>query len=245
MRGMARRLPVLLGAICGYVLYLISANGFGLGKAIDFSCVAAAPLFGWPKFTHPVFTASAVRLIAPVAIVLVAENLGHVKAIAAMTGRDFDPLLGRAFLADGLATVIAGSGGGTGVTNYAENMGVMAVTRVFSTLVFVVAGIVALLLDFSPKFGALIMTLPGPVIGGLALVVFGLIAATAGRIWVGNRVDFSDPRNLTAAFALTAGGGRSYCKLVNLPSAASAPRPSARSSSTIFCAREGVPTTCP
>jgi putative pyrimidine permease RutG len=129
-----------------------------------------------------------------------------------MTGRDFDPLLGRAFLADGLATVIAGSGGGTGVTNYAENMGVMAVTRVFSTLVFVVAGIVALLLGFSPKFGALIMTLPGPVIGGLALVVFGLIAATAGRIWVGNRVDFSDPRNLTAAFALTAGGGRSYCK---------------------------------
>ena len=83
----------------------------------------------------------------------------------------------------------------------------MAVTRVFSTLVFVVAGIVALLLGFSPKFGALIMTLPGPVIGGLALVVFGLIAATAGRIWVGNRVDFSDSRNLTAAFALTAGGG--------------------------------------
>src|SRR3954468_20076024 len=118
-------------AICGYVLYLICANGFGLGKAIDFSRVAAAPLFGWPKFTHPVFTASAVGLIAPVAILLVAENLGHVKAIAAMTGRDFDPLLGRAFLADGLATVIAGSGGGTGVTNYAENMGVMAVTRVF------------------------------------------------------------------------------------------------------------------
>ena len=99
-----------------------------------------------------------------------------------MTGRDFDPILGRAFLADGLATIIAGFGGGTGVTTYAENMGVMAVTRVFSTLVFVVAGCVALLLGFSPKFGALILTLPEPVIGGLALVVFGLIAATAGRI---------------------------------------------------------------
>jgi putative pyrimidine permease RutG len=206
--GMARRLPVLLGAICGYVLYLICANGFGLGKPIDFSGVAAAPLFGLPHFTSPVFTASAMALIAPVAIVLVAENLGHVKAIAAMTGRDFDPLLGRAFLADGLATIIAGFGGGTGVTTYAENMGVMAVTRVFSTLVFVVAGIVALILGFSPKFGALIMTLPGPVIGGLALVVFGLIAATAGRIWVENRVNFSDPRNLiTVAFALTAGAG--------------------------------------
>jgi uracil-xanthine permease len=206
--GMARRLPVLLGAICGYLLYLICANGFGLGKPIDFSGVAAAPLFGLPHFTSPVFTASAMALIAPVAVVLVAENLGHVKAIAAMTGRDFDPLLGRAFLADGLATIIAGFGGGTGVTTYAENMGVMAVTRVFSTLVFVVAGLVALILGFSPKFGALIMTLPGPVIGGLALVVFGLIAATAGRIWVENRVDFSDARNLiTVAVALTAGAG--------------------------------------
>jgi uracil-xanthine permease len=206
--GMARRLPVLLGAICGYVIYLICANAFGLGKPIDFSGVAAAPLFGLPKFISPVFTASAMGLIAPVAIVLVAENLGHVKAISAMTGRDFDPLLGRAFLADGIATIIAGFGGGTGVTTYAENMGVMAVTRVFSTLVFVVAGCVALLLGFSPKFGALILTLPGPVIGGLALVVFGLIAATAGRIWVENRVDFSDPRNLiTVAVALTAGAG--------------------------------------
>jgi putative pyrimidine permease RutG len=206
--GMARRLPVLLGAICGYLLYLICANGFGFGKPIDFAAVAAAPLLGLPHFTGPIFTASAMGLIAPVAIVLVAENLGHVKAISAMTGRDFDPLLGRAFLADGLATIIAGFGGGTGVTTYAENMGVMAVTRVFSTLVFVVAGCVALLLGFSPKFGALILTLPGPVIGGLALVVFGLIAATAGRIWVENRVDFSDARNLiTVAVALTAGAG--------------------------------------
>jgi uracil-xanthine permease len=206
--GMARRLPVLLGAICGYVLYLICANGFGLGKPIDFSAVAAAPLFGLPHFTSPIFTGSAMALMAPVAIVLVAENLGHVKAISAMTGRDFDPLLGRAFFADGLATIIAGFGGGTGVTTYAENMGVMAVTRVFSTLVFVVAGIVAFILGFSPKFGALILTLPGPVIGGLAVVVFGLIAATAGRIWVENRVDFSDARNLiTVAVALTAGAG--------------------------------------
>jgi putative pyrimidine permease RutG len=148
-----------------------------------------------------------------VAIVLVAENLGHVKAIAAMTGRDFDPLLGRAFLADGLATVIAGSGGGTGVTTYAENMGVMAVTRVFSTLVFVVAGIVALLLGFSPKFGALIMTLPGPVIGGLALVVFGLIAATAGPSGSATASISPTPRNLTAAFALTAGAGDLIVKI--------------------------------
>ena len=162
----------------------------------------------------PVFTGAAATLIAPAAIVLVAENLGHVKAIGAMSGRNLDPLLGRAFLGDGLATIIAGAGGGTGVTTYAENMGVMAVTRIYSTLVFIVAACVALLLGFSPKFGALILTLPGPVIGGLSIVVFGLIAATAGRIWVENRVDFSDPRNLvTAAAALVAGAGDLTVKL--------------------------------
>ncbi|HMN73683.1 MAG TPA: solute carrier family 23 protein [Rhodoblastus sp.] len=206
--GMMRRLPVLLGGLCGYLAYLVCANGFGLGKPIDFSSVAVASWFGLPKFTAPVFSGAAMALIAPAAVVLVAENLGHVKAISAMSGRNLDPLLGRAFLGDGLATIIAGSGGGTGVTTYAENMGVMAVTRIYSTLVFVAAACVALLLGFSPKFGALILTLPGPVIGGLSIVVFGLIAATAGRIWVENKVDFSDPRNLvTAAAALVAGAG--------------------------------------
>jgi putative pyrimidine permease RutG len=207
-RGLTRRLPILLGAICGYLVYLVGANGFGMGKPIDFLAVTAAVWLGWPHFIRPVFTASAMGLIAPVAIILVAENLGHLKALAAMTGRDFNPLIGRAFMADGLATIVSGFGGGTGVTTYAENMGVMAVTRIYSTLVFVVAACVALLLGFSPKFGALILTLPGPVIGGVAIVAFGLIAATGGRIWVLNRVDFSKPRNLvTAAVALTAGAG--------------------------------------
>lgn len=206
--GWAGRLPILLGALAGYGAYLVGANGMGLGKAVDFSTVAAAPWVGLPRFEAPTFSWAAVGLIAPVAIVLVAENLGHVKGLAAMTGRDYDPLVGRAFMADGIATMISGAGGGTGVTTYAENMGVMAVTRVYSTLVFVVAALIALLLGFSPKFGALVMTLPGPVIGGLALVVFGLIAATGGRIWVMNQVDLADPRNLvTAAVALTAGAG--------------------------------------
>ncbi|KQP19584.1 solute carrier family 23 protein [Pseudorhodoferax sp. Leaf267] len=207
-QGVVGRLPILLGALAGYVLYGIVANGLGWAKPIDFSGVAAAAWFGLPKFSAPVFQASAMALIAPVAVILVAENLGHVKGLAAMTGRSFDPLMGRAFIADGIATVVSGSGGGTGVTTYAENMGVMAVTRIYSTLVFVVAALVALLLGFSPKFGALILTLPVPVIGGLALVVFGLIAATGGRIWVMNKVDFSRPRNLiTAGVALTAGAG--------------------------------------
>ena len=147
-------------------------------------------------------------LIAPVAIVLVAENLGHIKAVAAMTGRNLDPYIGRAFVGDGVATMAAGAVGGTGVTTYAENIGVMAVTRIYSTLLFVLAALIALLLGFSPKFGALIRTIPGPVLGGVSIVVFGLIAVAGARIWVQSRVDFGDSRNLVvAAVTLVLGAG--------------------------------------
>ncbi|MDB5592470.1 solute carrier family 23 protein [Enterovirga sp.] len=206
--GRWRRLPILLGGAAGYLAYLLVANGFGLAKPIDFSGVAAAAWFGLPRFQAPVFEPSAMWLIAPVAVVLVAENLGHVKAIGAMTGRNYDPYLGRAFIGDGLATMLSGAGGGTGVTTYAENMGVMAVTRIYSTLLFVAAGVIAILFGLSPKFGALILTIPGPVIGGLSIVVFGLITAAAGRIWVEGRVDFSRARNLlTAGIAVVLGAG--------------------------------------
>lgn len=206
--GMIRRLPILIGGAVAYLVYLLLANGFGLGAPVDFSGVAAAPWFGWPKFTTPVFSVSAITLIAPVVVILVAENLGHIKAIGAMTGRNLDPYLGRAFIGDGIATMFSGAFGGAGMTTYAENMGVMAVTRIFSTLLFLVAAAVAILLGFSPKFGALIQTIPGPVLGGLSIVVFGLIAATAGRIWVENKVDFAEPRNLiTVGVALVLGAG--------------------------------------
>ncbi|MBR0714994.1 solute carrier family 23 protein [Bradyrhizobium liaoningense] len=207
-RGLWRRLPIILGAVGGYILYLLLANGLGWGKPIDFAPLAGAPWIGLPKFETPVFRADAIILIAPVAIILVAENLGHIKAIGAMTGRSLDGLLGRAFLGDSVATIISAFGGGTGVTTYAENIGVMAATKVYSTLLFVVAASASVLLGFSPKFGALILSIPGAVLGGLSIVVFGLIAAMAGRIWVENKVDFSDPRNLiTVAVALTAGAG--------------------------------------
>jgi uracil-xanthine permease len=206
--GLARRLPILLGGIGGYLVYALCTNVLGLGKPIDFSAVAGASWIGLPSLTAPVWNAQAIGLIAPVAVVLVAENLGHIKAVAAMTGRNLDAYLGRAFVGDALATIVAGTGGGTGVTTYAENIGVMAVTKVYSTLLFVVAAIFAIVLGFSPKFGALIATIPGPVLGGLAVVVFGLITATGGRIWVQNRVDFSRARNLvTAAVTLTFGAG--------------------------------------
>jgi putative pyrimidine permease RutG len=147
-------------------------------------------------------------LIAPVAVILVAENLGHIKAIGAMTGRSLDRFLGRAFLGDSLATIVSAFGGGTGVTTYAENIGVMASTKVYSTLLFVVAAIVSILLGFSPKFGALILSIPGAVIGGLSIVLFGLIAAMAGRIWVENKVDFSNPRKSDHRRSRAYGRGR-------------------------------------
>ncbi len=207
--GMLRRLPILIGGIFGYLLYWLLSNVLNLGGTpIDFHAISAAPLLGWPALTAPQFDSHAITLIVPVAIVLVAENLGHVKAVATMTGRNLDPYIGRAFFADGLATMIAGSGGGTGVTTYAENIGVMAVTKIYSSLVFVIAAVVAILLGFSPMFGALVLSIPQPVLGGMAIVLFGLIATTGARIWVENKVDFTNNTNfITAAVALTLGAG--------------------------------------
>jgi uracil-xanthine permease len=206
-----RPLPILLGGIIGYLIYFVLGNVMNLVPAavqISFDHVWHANWIGLPNFTTPIVDGHAITLIVPVALVLVAENLGHVKAVAGMTKRDLDPYIGRAFLGDGIATMISGSGGGTGVTTYAENIGVMAVTKIYSSLVFVIAAFVALAMGFCPKFGALIQTIPTPVLGGLAIVLFGLIAATGGRIWVENHVDFSLNKNLiTAAAALTMGAG--------------------------------------
>jgi len=207
-RGMVQRLPILVGLVLAYVLYALLTNGAGMGKAIDWSALRDAAWVGLPHFTAPVWSGNAIALIVPVAIVLVAENLGHVKAVSAMAARNLDPYIGRAFLGDGIATMVAGAAGGTGVTTYAENIGVMAVTRIFSTLLFVLAAVIALVLGLSPKFGALIRTIPGPVLGGVSIVVFGLIAVAGARIWVQSGVDFADNRNLiVAAVALVLGAG--------------------------------------
>ncbi|HOX89066.1 MAG TPA: solute carrier family 23 protein [Burkholderiaceae bacterium] len=207
-RGLAQKLLILVGLILAYLIYLVAANLMGLGKPISFTGLAAAPWFGLPAFAAPVFTGEAMLLIAPVAIILVAENLGHIKAVTAMTGQNLDRYMGRAFVGDGVATMVAGGVGGTGVTTYAENIGVMAATKVYSTLIFVVAALVAVVLGFSPKFGALIQTIPSAVLGGVSIVVFGLIAVAGARIWVVNKVDFSDNRNLiVAAVTLVLGAG--------------------------------------
>jgi len=207
-RGMVQRLLILVGLIVAWALYAVMTNLLGLGKPVDFSGLASAPWLGLPTMTTPTFNMEAIVMIAPVAVILVAENLGHLKAVAGMTGRSLDPYMGRAFVGDGLATMLSGSVGGSGVTTYAENIGVMAVTRVYSTLAFVAAAIIALLLGFSPKFGALIHAIPGPVIGGASIVVFGLIAVAGARIWLQNNIDFSQNSNLImVATTLVLGAG--------------------------------------
>lgn len=207
-RGMVQRLLILVGLIAASILYAILTNGLGMGKPVDLSGLASAAWLGWPNFSAPQFSPQAMVLIAPIVIILVAENLGHIKAVTAMTGRNLDQYMGRAFIGDGVATMVSGGVGGTGVTTYAENIGVMAATRIYSTAVFMVAGLIALVLGFSPKFGALIQAIPLPVMGGVSIVVFGLIAVAGAKIWVENRVDFSQNKNLiVAAITLIIGTG--------------------------------------
>ncbi|MCG2594533.1 NCS2 family nucleobase:cation symporter [Ramlibacter sp. XY19] len=207
-RGMVQRLLILIGLILASVVYAIFTNGLGMGKPMDFSGIANAAWFGAPGFAAPVFSGPAMLLIVPVAIILVAENLGHIKAVTAMTGRNLDQYMGRAFIGDGVATVVSGMAGGTGVTTYAENIGVMAATKIYSTAAFLFAAAFAIVLGFSPKFGAVIQAIPLPVMGGVSIVVFGLIATAGAKIWVDNRVDFSKNKNLiVAAITLVLGTG--------------------------------------
>ncbi len=207
-RGMVQRLLILVGLIVASLIYAVLTNGMGLGKPMDLGGVANAAWFGAPAFSAPTFSGTAMLLIAPVAIILVAENLGHLKAVTAMTGKNLDAYLGRAFMGDGIATIVSGAAGGTGVTTYAENIGVMAATKIYSTAVFLVAALIAVVLGFSPKFGAVIQAIPLPVMGGVSIVVFGLIAVAGAKIWVDNKVDFSQNKNLiVAAVTLILGTG--------------------------------------
>ena len=195
-RGLPGRLSILLGVLAGYLTAVLRGE-------VDFSAIRTVwqeqGLFGLPAFQAPEFHLSLMGLFVPVVLVLVAENIGHVKSVALMTGDDLDPWIGRAIMSDGLATVVAGSGGGSGTTTYAENIGVMAATRVYSTAAYWVAAVVAILLSVFPVFGAAVSTVPAGVLGGAATVLYGMIGMLGVRIWVQNRVDFSNPVNLTTA----------------------------------------------
>ena len=192
-RGFLGRVSIFLGVIVGYIVAAFTGQ-------VDFKAVGEADWIGLPQFHIAGFTDpgawGVVLMFLPVVLVLIAENVGHVRGVATMTE---DPSInrhtGRALIADGVATTLAGSFGGSGTTTYGENIGVMAATRVYSTAAYWVAGAVAILLAFSPKVGAVFNTIPPGVLGGVTTALYGLIGVIGIKIWVDNRVDFSRPVN--------------------------------------------------
>lgn len=198
-RGIIGRLAIFVAVIVGYGLALY------LGQ-VDTSAIAAASWIGLPDFHAPSFSWSVLPLFLPAVIALVAENIGHVKSVGQMTGTDTDPLIGRALAADGVATTLAGMGGGSATTTYAENIGVMAATRIYSTAAYWIAAIVAIGLALCPKVGAAISAIPPGVLGGATVVLYGLVGILGVRIWLTNHVDFGLPINqMTAAIPLIIG----------------------------------------
>ncbi|GAA1254379.1 solute carrier family 23 protein [Sphaerisporangium rubeum] len=208
-KGFVGRVGVLVGLIAGFVLSWladlvfgnITAFNAGTGQVdthprVSFQGVADAPWIGLPDFHAPNFAVSAIVLVLPAVIALIAENVGHVKAVGEMTGQDVDPYMGRAVLADGVGTALASAVGGSPTTTYAENIGVMAATRVYSTGAYYIAAVIAILFGLCPKFGALVAATPGGVLGGITVILYGMIGLLGAKIWIENRVDFADPVNM-------------------------------------------------
>ena len=191
-KGFLGRISIFGGIAVGYAFAAIRGD-------INFDGVKAAKWIAAPSFTSPSFDTSAILLFLPVVLVLIAENVGHVKAVAAMTGKDLDEQMGNALFADGVATTLAGVGGGSGTTTYAENIGVMAATRIYSTAAYWVAGIGAILLSLCPKFGAVLSATPAGVLGGVGVALYGMIGVLGAKIWIENKVNFGDSTNLLIA----------------------------------------------
>jgi len=221
--GFWSRIAVFLALIFGYLISWLFDGIFGqinsvLGGAteatdhdrISWAGVKAADWVGFPSgdladgvsVVHgPSFSLTFILLVLPGVIALIAENTGHVKAVAEMTGENLDPYMGRAIGADGAATALASLFGGSPTTTYAENIGVMGATRVYSTAAYYVAAAVAILLGLCPKFGAVVSATPGGVLGGITVVLYGMIGLVGAKIWVENRVDFGNPVNLVGLSA--------------------------------------------
>jgi uracil-xanthine permease len=237
--GFWSRIAVFLALIFGYVLSWIfdgifgqitSITGSSGGKLVDhdrvsWAGVEAADWIGFPSgkladgvsVVHaPSFSLTFILLVLPGVIALIAENTGHVKAVAAMTGEDLDPYMGRAIGADGIATALASTFGGSPTTTYAENIGVMSATKVYSTAAYYVAAIVAILLGLCPKFGAIVNATPGGVLGGITIVLYGMIGLVGAKIWVENGVDFAQPANIVGlAGGIIAGIGGVTLKITD------------------------------
>ncbi|WP_404288406.1 uracil-xanthine permease family protein [Glutamicibacter arilaitensis] len=191
-KGLLGRLSILVGLVIGYAIALLQGQ-------VDFSALGEAGWIGLPQFHAPSFDFSVALMFLPAVFVLIAENIGHVRTVGLMTGKDLSEFNGRALMADGVGTLVAGMGGGSATTTYAENIGVMAASRVYSTAAYWVAAISAIALAFLPKFGALINTIPAGVIGGLGIVLYGMIGIIGARLWIEAKVDFQNPVNLMTA----------------------------------------------
>ena len=193
-RGFFKIIPILIGVIAGYIV----AYFVGI---VDFSQVKEASFFTLPNIQLAHFNTKAIATIIPATFVVIAEHIGHLKVTSSILGKDLtkDPGLHRSLLGDGLSTVVSGLFGSVPTTTYGENIGVMALTKVYSVYVICGAGIISIILGFSGKMSALISTIPTPVVGGISLLLFGTIAVSGLRTFIEEKVDFSKSRNLILA----------------------------------------------
>ncbi|WP_328316409.1 uracil-xanthine permease family protein [Streptomyces sp. NBC_00388] len=213
LRGFWSRIAIFLGLVFGYGISWVFDQVFGKihsvgadGKVadhwrLDLSGVGHADWVGLPSFHAPSFQWSAILVALPVIIALIAENAGHVKAVGEMTGTNLDDKLGTAIAADGVASMLSTGLGGPPNTTYSENIGVMAATRVYSTAAYWAAACFALLFGLCPKFGAVVAAIPGGVLGGITVILYGMIGLLGAQIWINGKVDLRNPLNLVPAAA--------------------------------------------
>lgn len=211
-KGFFNTLSILIGLVGGYIFTLIMGTIFPAYKLIDFSIVSNAAWFGLPNFEIPKFSLVPIVTFVIVSLATICEHLGDTLVTSRVVGKDFykDPGLHRTLLGDGLATSWAALWGGPPNTTYGENIGVMAITKVYSVWVIGGAAVIAVLLSFIQKFGAIIQTIPGPVMGGISMLLYGLIASSGLRTIVESGVDYKDNRNLTISSVILVigiGGG--------------------------------------
>ena len=209
-KGMIKIIPVLISLIVSYIVAIIMG-------AVDFSAVGSANWFGLPNFHLPKFNADAIVAGLAVAVAAMVEHVGDIMAIGATCGKNFiaDPGLTRTLLGDGIGTSLAGLLGGPANTTYSENTGVVALTRVFDPFVMRIAAVMAIILSLSPKFEAVINSIPAAIIGGISFVLYGMIAATGIRTIVENQVDYVNMRNvLITAIILVSGLGFNHKNIV-------------------------------
>ncbi len=200
-KGMVKIIPILLGVVGSYIVAVVA------GK-VDFSAVGEASLVGIQQFVIAKFDVSAILVMAPIAIAAMMEHIGDISAISSTTGRNFieDPGLHRTLVGDGLATAFAGMFGGPANTTYGENTGVLALSKVYDPRVVRLAAIYAIILSFSPKFDALVNSIPAAIVGGVSFILYGMISAVGVRNIVENQVDLTKSRNLIIAAVMFVSG---------------------------------------